>query len=396
MRYSLVSDLTRELASVLRGYPAFVLSPHAAPPAAHVPVFVYHSIEPRAFERDLAFLADNRYRTIGMAELVRHLRGGGAAPRSVVLTFDDARSSFWRYGYPLLERYGMRGVLFVIAGLTLDAPSCRPNLSAVRDGACTPADIEALDPDDVTLCTWPELAHMQASGVVEVESHSLFHREVFVGTEIVGFIAPDTPLVPYATPATAYLDHEDVGRPLARERLLGLPLFRAAPLYAAPRAFRVPPDLRRFARGLWDGLSDRERSPSACRRVLRERWRRVDAAARLERWTETEIAAAIAEDLALARELIKTRVGATAGAHFCVPYGSAGAATLAAAARLGIESVCWGVIPGKKHNAPGDSPFEVARLKCDFLRRLPAANRASLAAIYGHKALRRLRGERVY
>src|SRR5690606_17015076 len=128
---------TRELASVLRGYPAFVLSPRAAPLAAHVPVFVYHGIEPRAFERDLAFLADNGYRTIGMQELVRHLSGGKVAPRSVVLTFDDARSSFWRYGFPLLERFEMRGVLFVIAGLTLDAPACRPNLSAVRDGACT-------------------------------------------------------------------------------------------------------------------------------------------------------------------------------------------------------------------------------------------------------------------
>ena len=79
-----------------------------------------------------------------------------------------------------------------------------------------------------------------------------------------------------------------------------------------------------------------------------------------------------------------------------MPPGGAGRGPPRRPARLGIESVCWGVIPGKKHNAPGDSPFEVARLKCDFLRRLPAANRASLAAIYGHKALRRLRGERVY
>lgn len=396
MRFSVAADLARELGSVLHGYPRFVFSGRAESLARHVPVFVYHGIDPRAFEQDLRFLAENGYRTVGMDDLVRYLETGSIPERAVVLTFDDARSSFWRFGYPMLQRYEMQGVLFVIAGLTPSAPSCRPNLQSVWDGEGIIEDIAAIDPDDVTLCTWPELRHMHASGRVAIESHSLFHKEVFVGDKIVDFLGPDSNYVPFLTPATAYLDPRHVGRPIVPEPLFGLPLFVSAPLHEGRRSWDAPDELRDVAAAVWRELSDDERENGAWRRALRRRWERIDVTRYLNRQSDADVERSVTEDMAKARELIKANVDDAAGEHFCFPYAVGSDLSVRAATRLGIRSCSWGVIPRKKHNAPGDSPMRIGRIKSDFLWRLPGTGRLSLARIYVSKLERRLRGERVY
>jgi peptidoglycan/xylan/chitin deacetylase (PgdA/CDA1 family) len=49
----------------------------------------------------------------------------GAKPllhnKSVLLTIDDARSSVWRFAYPLLKKYQMNAVVFIIPGWTKDS-----------------------------------------------------------------------------------------------------------------------------------------------------------------------------------------------------------------------------------------------------------------------------------
>jgi len=397
MRFSLASQLTQELRSLWEGYPDYVYSGEAPAAADHVPVFVYHTIRPSQFEKDLCYLQENDYRTIGLGELRKHLTGEGKVPeRSVVLTFDDARSSFWRFGFPLLRRYGMKGVLFVISGLTPTASATRPNLCSVRNSNNTIDDIRAIDPDDTTLCTWPELSEMYNSGHVEVESHSLFHKEVFVDTEILGFLGPESSFVPFNTSATAYLSPGDTGQPLVPNEYYGLPLFQTAPLHAGKRAWEPSGDLIQFARDQWETLLSRKIEDGEWRRFLRVRWEQHDYTSGLQRQSASELKNEITDDIARARSLIKKHVDTDAGSHFCLPYTVGSELSLRVMETLGVESCCWGVLPEDRHNAPGTTPMKISRAKSDFLWRLPGRDQKSLPRIYGEKIGRRLRGDRVF
>jgi hypothetical protein len=395
MRFSLVSQIGHELRSFWSGYPEYVYS--GGGPAEHVPVFVYHTIRPSRFKADLRYLQENGYRTIGMEDLRKHLAGERRAPeRSVVLTFDDARSSFWRFGFPLLRRYGMKGVLFVISGLTPTASATRPNLCSVRNSNKTIDDIRAIDPDDTTLCTWPELSEMYESGYVEVESHSLFHKEVFVDTEILDFLGPDSSFVPFNTSATAYLSAGDAGQPLVPNEYYGLPLFQTAPLHAGERAWEASGDLIRFARDQWEKLSSEKVEDGEWKRFLRTQLKQHDYASGLRRQSVSELKNEITDDIAGSRALIKENVDADAGNHFCLPYTVGSELSLCVMETLDVESCCWGVLPEDRHNAPGTTPMKISRAKSDFLWRLPGRGQKSLLRIYVEKIRRRLRGDRVF
>lgn len=91
-----------------------------------VPVVSYSAVNDRhdptsltqnALALQLQMLARAGFRTISMSQYVRFLRGRqrGLPGRPLLLTF-DARIDTWRAADRLLQRYGMRATLFVVAG----------------------------------------------------------------------------------------------------------------------------------------------------------------------------------------------------------------------------------------------------------------------------------------
>jgi peptidoglycan/xylan/chitin deacetylase (PgdA/CDA1 family) len=89
-----------------------------------VPVVTYHDISnsgtryavtPEHFAAQLAMLHAAGFHTITAAQFTSFLAGSGTLPsKPIMLTFDDGASSAWRVADPLLERYGMHAVIFVI------------------------------------------------------------------------------------------------------------------------------------------------------------------------------------------------------------------------------------------------------------------------------------------
>lgn len=146
-----------EIHCALRGgLPNFLWSPNPRDPSDNVPVFCYHIPDAESFRADLQHLRRNGYQTLAADQLLAHLNGTEPAPpKSVVLTFDDGPVEVYRIAFPLLKEHGFRAVAFI-------APSFHDN---VRD-----------DMDQGRACTWNELVEMQASGVIEVQSHTLEHR----------------------------------------------------------------------------------------------------------------------------------------------------------------------------------------------------------------------------
>ncbi len=102
------------------------------------------------FERQLRFLAEQGYRGLSLDELVAVAEGREPLPeRAVVLTFDDGDRSVHRIAWPLMRKYGFKGVLFIVDSWV--------------DGAA-PADLEVM--------SWTEIRELAASGDFEVQSHS--------------------------------------------------------------------------------------------------------------------------------------------------------------------------------------------------------------------------------
>lgn len=90
-----------------------------------VPVLCYHRIDnttkgdvtvtPQTFENHIKTLADSGYTSIQPAELYDYLvYNKEIATKAVVITFDDSRKEQYEIAAPIMEKYGMRGVFFVM------------------------------------------------------------------------------------------------------------------------------------------------------------------------------------------------------------------------------------------------------------------------------------------
>ncbi len=116
----------------------------------------------------LSWLHAQGYETVSLAQW----RSGRDIPeKPLLLTFDDGFASFQRYVLPLLEMFGYRAVLAPVTGW-IDAPAGQP----VSYG-----DTERPRHD---FLTWDGLREIQASGLVDIASHThALHRGAIANAE---------------------------------------------------------------------------------------------------------------------------------------------------------------------------------------------------------------------
>jgi peptidoglycan/xylan/chitin deacetylase (PgdA/CDA1 family) len=104
----------------------FIFSITALPRAYDVPIFMYHNIDnvkdmlsvsPKNFERQMKFLKDRKYNTIGLNDLVSLIANNKKIPANTVLiTFDDGYENLYTNAYPILKKYNISATMFIIVG----------------------------------------------------------------------------------------------------------------------------------------------------------------------------------------------------------------------------------------------------------------------------------------
>jgi peptidoglycan/xylan/chitin deacetylase (PgdA/CDA1 family) len=100
------------------------------------------------------------------------------------------------------------------------------------------------------------------------------------------------------------------------------------------------------------------------------------------------------EDFRRSRELLEARLGTDSRVtQLAFPRYQGSEAGIAAARAAGFEACCWGLLPGRALNRPGDSPFHITRCSDEFLRRLPGTGRISRRTLLANR-LRRIRAAR--
>jgi len=156
--------------------------------AHNVPVLMYHHVSPTPggitsspenFEAHIAWLARHGYQSLSTAQFAAYLAGQPVPEKSLLITFDDGYLDNWVYAHPILQRYGMRAVLFLVTDWAGDGPvrACAgaggalPFAPAHAD--CKPL-IDAGRADEV-IVRWSEIDAMQRAGTFEIHSHTHTH-----------------------------------------------------------------------------------------------------------------------------------------------------------------------------------------------------------------------------
>ena len=133
-------------------------------------ILMYHSISegdhptqisPSVFSRQIATIADSGVPVIGLDDLMAAHRGeADLAPRSVIITFDDAFTDFAEIAWPILSSYGMQAMVYV--------PTGHVGGSASWDGASSPA---------VPIMDWATIEALAKDGV-QFGSHTVSHPDL--------------------------------------------------------------------------------------------------------------------------------------------------------------------------------------------------------------------------
>jgi peptidoglycan/xylan/chitin deacetylase (PgdA/CDA1 family) len=365
-----VFEVPRDL--ILRRYPPFVTG--GPLPRGHVPVFVFHSAQGADFERKLHYLAENRYVTLSAAEYLEILTGARPAPeRAVVLTFDDGRASVFTVAYPLLRKFGMKAVLFIVPGrLDSAAPRRTP------EGAAAGAE---------GFVSWEEVVELSRSRIFDIESHSLMHARVHTEPRLSGFLAPadregykamDVPLI--RQPNGSDL--------LAGEAPLGTPLLHSAPRTAEVLRFYEDPSIRKACvEAVADAGGEAFFEKPGWERQLERLAARIPVTGRLESPLERE--QAVRRELAESKRQIEDRTGRPV-THLCYPWHASGPTARRLAAELGYRTAFCGKVPGTPLTAVGGDPLAIARIGEDYVELLPGRGREDLLGVLRHKWRRRI------
>lgn len=188
-----------------------------------LPVLMHHlisndtthiSVRPSIFEEQCKTLAENGWFGVGLEEAEEFLINGAPLPeKSFLLTFDDGYLDNYVYAWPIMRKYGHKGVIFAVTGRideahqecevqTPDAASlARRTIEDVWSGRCTQEDLPPVDSLLYTdefgftvrrdlFMNWDEARLMEQSGVMGIAGHSARHGRVFSGPSHSGFLRP--------------------------------------------------------------------------------------------------------------------------------------------------------------------------------------------------------------
>jgi peptidoglycan/xylan/chitin deacetylase (PgdA/CDA1 family) len=153
-----------------------------------IPVLMYHhvnpvgnfiNVRPHNFEAHMRYLKGAGFTSLHTAEFSDILTGRQEAPkRPVMITFDDGWLDNWVFAFPLLKKYNMKAVIFLITSRIAEQGKRTRSDEAPVDPLPTHRDSGKLIQQGRTaevMLSWDEVHEMMNSGLVEFHSHTHSH-----------------------------------------------------------------------------------------------------------------------------------------------------------------------------------------------------------------------------
>ena len=392
VRWSWRKNAPDLLALLTRNYPRFMFEANPPPLRDEIPVFTFHSVEPEAFRRALEFLQHNQYRTLDGTEFHAVLQGTRSLPeRSVMLTFDDGRATLYTVVFPLLKKFGYKAVSFIIPGLIPDSAPPSPNYDDYASGQVSADELLAREQSRAPLCSWEEITEMHESGVIDFQSHTMYHHQACVSEQLIDFMHPE--FDPYffgniAIPAYRVNSRIDYERQLP----LGTPLYRAEPRMAGHPQYFDNESLRatcvQFVAAHGGEAFFRH---SDWRTRLQTFYQNARPAHNRDCWeTVEDYNKDISQDLQQSKQIIEERLSGKSVTQLCFPWFMGSEIAVRAARESGYSVNYWGIVPQRPTNRQFQDPYHVPRLEDRYLWRLPGEGRKSLREILQTKFTKHL------
>ncbi len=339
----------------LRKYPAFILSDRVSH-LVDIPVFVFHDVTAAVLEPMLQFLTDNKYATVTADEYAeRQVRRQRGREREVLLTFDDGLKSLYSVAYPTLKNYGLKAVAYIVPGMT---PEC----------------------DESRLCSWKEIEEMHNSGILDIQSHSMYHHSIAISKRLVEFVRPNLRLSFLDSDLAPLIRRDSDNGP--QDAAYGTPIYNWGSRFGAVPAFHENPSVMVACKAYVDdnGGAAFFNSPG-WRRCLKRVWthaRNRAPEARFE--TTVEQREAILQDFLNSKREIEARLTKKTVRHFCYPWFRGSPLAVQLSAGAGYVTNAWGsLLPNFIRGTR--TPIAVPRLSSLYLWRLPGQNRKSMSEI---------------
>ncbi len=372
-----ISDIYRKnkdevAALLLFSLPFFVYKNSDYLPENNIPVFSFHSVKPELLEEQFRYLSENHYRTLDASSFNEILTGKNSGTRnSVVLTFDDGRKSLWTTAFPLLKKYNLKAVSFIVPSIIEDNNLKSPTIENAWAGKTSLKQIENIE-SEKPFCSWSEITEMHLSSLVDFQSHSMYHASVFRNKKLVDFINPDfeASLLNSTLNPLEYTCGQKVK--------YGLPIYQWESNLTAKTRFLPDDNINssciEFVKSYGDSLFFKT---SGWRNELYSHYARVKKESAVGKFQNyDERINEIKKDLLESRELIEDKLEKNV-AHLCLPWYFGNKLTVSLAEETGYKFIYWGIKYMKSTNFIGDNPFYIKRINDYYIFSLPGKNRIS-------------------
>lgn len=152
-----------------------------------VPVLMYHhinphkgdmvTIRPEVFEAQMKHLKKRGYRTLKADELASYINGDLVPDRkSVVITFDDGWLDNYIYAFPVLKKYKLNAIVFIITDRSEGASGNTEDIKPLIPTHHESKQLIAEGASERVVLDWKLIKEMSESGLVEFYSHTKSHR----------------------------------------------------------------------------------------------------------------------------------------------------------------------------------------------------------------------------
>jgi Polysaccharide deacetylase len=327
------------------------------------PVFFYHRIDGELFRDHLQHLKSNGYRTLNADELYESLSSRGLRDsRQVVLTFDDGLDDLYSVVYPLLQKFRVTAIAYIVPGWV------------GKSG----------------FVTWSQIEEMHDSGLVDFQSHSMTHSSIFTSPRIVDFFHPRYfRAAQWEIPLLAQGSNGITGA----EPSYGTPIYTWTSRLSDSLGYFPDPRLKELcvsyaAKNGGDGFFKRP--------GWRHRLRKLTAAFEQENRSthsyedDGERRNSIEREIEMSKHAIESRLFGKIVRHFAFPWHQSGDLAKKALVNAGYRTVAGGLSADHRHMTFGHNAFELARVNGDFLPTLPGIGRQHFWTIMSSKMARRL------
>jgi peptidoglycan/xylan/chitin deacetylase (PgdA/CDA1 family) len=125
-------------------------------------------------------LKEKGYTPLHTGEFSDILTGRQEAPsKPVVITFDDGWLDNWVFAFPILKKYGMKAVIFLVTSQIAEQGKRRRSDEGFNDALPTHREAGKLIEEGragEVMVSWDEVNAMRETGLVEFQSHTHTHQ----------------------------------------------------------------------------------------------------------------------------------------------------------------------------------------------------------------------------